>query len=257
MNESEYVKLPSGRPIVVTGSTGKIGHEIVRAIARLGYPMILPCRNKKKFDELACVIKKEFPTVSLRYIAMDLNDTASVKAAVEALSDTTLASVVNNAGIMCRHYTLSSDGYETTLNVNYYNTMRFNNALLQQVTQGGALVFTTSITRIFVPRHINADSVNRHTFGQLKTYALSKKLITGYALELARKAESRGIHVNCCDPGIVNSGMITMHRWYDSLADIFFRPFIRTAYKGAVPAIRALLSPFSGRIFTLRNIHKH
>ncbi len=47
MNESEYVKLPSGRPIVVTGSTGKIGHEIVRAIARLGYPMILPCRNKK------------------------------------------------------------------------------------------------------------------------------------------------------------------------------------------------------------------
>lgn len=50
---------------------------------------------------------------------MDLNDTASVKAAVEALSDTTLAGVVNNAGIMCRHYTLSSDGYETTLNVNY------------------------------------------------------------------------------------------------------------------------------------------
>ena len=123
---------------------------------------------------------------------MDLNDTASVKAAVEALSDTTLAGVVNNAGIMCRHYTLSSDGYETTLNVNYYNTMRFNNALLQQVTQGGALVFTTSITRIFVPRHINADSVNRHTFGQLKTYALSKKLITGYALELAPKSrESR------------------------------------------------------------------
>lgn len=257
MKKCEYKDiLPSGLPIIVTGSTGGIGHEITRAVARLGHPMILPCRNKKKFETLAKEIREEFPDIKLQYIPLDLNDSQSVKAAVNGLKDTRLAGIINNAGIMCRRYSISPDRRETTLNVNYFNTMLLNNALLAQVERGGALVFTTSITRIFVPDSATADSVSEHTFGQLRTYALSKKLIAVYAMALAVKAAEYGIRVNCCDPGVVNSGMITMHRWYDPLADIFFRPFIRTARNGAVPAVRALLSPLSGRIFTLRRIHR-
>lgn len=224
MKKTEHINLPAGLPVIVTGSTGGIGKEIVLAIARLGHNMILPCRNETKFKALASEIKKEFPDIELRYIALDLNDSRTVKAAIHELSGTQLAAIVNNAGIMCRHYSLSPDGIEATLNVNYFNTMLLNNALLPQIAQGGALVFTTSITRIFVPRNKNADSVNERTFGQLKTYALSKKLIADYALALSKKVDVRGIRVNCCDPGVVNSGMITMHRWYDPLADIFFRP---------------------------------
>lgn len=257
MKKCEYKDiLPSGLPIIVTGSTGGIGHEIVRAVARLGHPMILPCRNKKKFDALADTVKKEIPGAEMHYIPLDLNDSQSVKAAVSRLKGIRLAGIINNAGIMCRRYSLSPDGRETTLNVNYFNTMLLNDALLAQVERGGTQVFTTSITRIFVPDSATADSVSEHTFGQLRTYALSKKLIAVYAMALAVKAAEYGIRVNCCDPGVVNSGMITMHRWYDPLADIFFRPFIRTARNGAVPAVRALLSPLSGRIFTLRRIHR-
>lgn len=256
MKKCEYKDiLPSGLPVIVTGSTGGIGHEIVRAVALLGHPMILPCRNKKKFDALADAIKKEIPGAELHYIPLDLNDSQSVEAAVRQLKDIRLAGIINNAGIMCRRYSISPDGRETTLNVNYFNTMLLNDALLAQVESGGALVFTTSITRIFVPKHATADSVSKQTFGQLKTYALSKKLITDYAMTLASETSARGIRINCCDPGVVNSGMITMHRWYDPLADIFFRPFIRTARNGARPAVRALLSPLTGRIFTLRRSH--
>ncbi len=250
------ISLPADLPILVTGSTGGIGKEIVRAIAPLGHPLILPCRSEKKFETLAKEIREEFPNIKLQYIPLDLNDSQSVKAAVSRLKGIRLAGIINNAGIMCRRYSLSPDGRETTLNVNYFNTMLLNDALLAQVERGGAQVFTTSITRIFVPDSATADSVSEHTFGQLRTYALSKKLIAVYAMALAVKAAEYGIRVNCCDPGVVNSGMITMHRWYDPLADIFFRPFIRTARNGAVPAVRALLSPLSGRIFTLRRIHR-
>lgn len=249
------VALPEGLPVVVTGATGGIGREIVRAVARLGHPMILPCRSRAKFDALAADMRAEFPNIRLSFVALDLNDSASVKAAAAALAGMPLAAVVNNAGIMCRHYTLSPDGPETTLNVNYFNTMLLNDALLPQVAAGGALVFTTSVTRRFVPKGDSPATVNARTFGQLRTYALSKKLIARYALSLAADAARRGVRVNCCDPGIVDSGMITMHRWFDPLADIFFRPFIRSARGGAVPAMRALLSPLSGRIFTLRGIH--
>lgn len=255
MKNTENIVLPAGLPVIVTGATGGIGKEIVRAIALLRHPMILPCRNEKKFSVLASEIRNEIPGIELSYIPLDLNDSRSVKEAIGKLAGKKLAGVVNNAGIMCRYYSVSPDGPETTLNVNYFNTMLFNNAILPQVEEGGGVVFTTSITRKFVAKDDTADSVNEHTFGQLKTYALSKKLIADYALNLADEAGRRGVRVNCCDPGIVNSGMITMHRWYDPLANIFFRPFIRTARNGAVPAMRALLSSHSGRIYTLRGEH--
>ena len=58
--------------------------------------------------------------------------------------------------------------------------------------------------------------------------------------------------VNCADPGIVDSSMIHMDRWFDPIADVVFRPLIRTPRNGAVPALRALFSGETGRIFTLR-----
>lgn len=254
-SSSTNVTLPEGLPIVITGSTGGIGKEIVRAVARLGLPMILPCRSENKFNTLGREIIDEFPHAELHYLPLDLNDSQSVDAVLASLAGKPLAGVINNAGIMCRRYSISPDGIETTLNVNYFNTARFSDALLPQIARGGAMVFTTSITRLLVPGHADAASVNRHTFGQLKTYALSKKLITDHALSLAPAAAARGVRINCCDPGVVDSGMIKMNRWYDPLADIFFRPLIRSPRRGAMPAVRALLSPLSARIFTLRRIH--
>jgi hypothetical protein len=48
------------------------------------------------------------------------------------------------------------------------------------------------------------------------------------------------------DPGIVNSNMIHMNRWFDPLADIFFRPFCNNPQKGAIPALNALQSQDTG-----------
>lgn len=251
---SEAVSLPEGCPVIVTGATGGIGAEIVRGLACIGIPMILPCRNKAKFDILAEALRSELPDADIRYIPLDLNDSHSVTEAVTLLKGMPLAGIINNAGIMCRDFSLSPDGPETTLNVNYFNTKLFNLLLLPQVCHGGAIVFTTSITRKTGRQAHLPESVTERTFGQLRTYSLSKKLITRFAQCIAAKAAESGVRVNCCDPGVVDSGMITMHRWYDPLANIFFRPFIRTARNGAVPALRALFSPETGKIFTLRAV---
>ena len=76
-------------------------------------------------------------------------------------------------------------------------------------------------------------------------------------MELAPRAKARGVKVNLCDPGVVDTGIIAMDRWFDPLADIFFRPFIRSVANGARPALRALFAPAgdSPRIYTLRRTH--
>jgi NAD(P)-dependent dehydrogenase (short-subunit alcohol dehydrogenase family) len=155
---------------------------------------------------------------------------------------------------MCRHYSLTEDGYEMTLAVNYHNTKTLNENLLHNLVDRNApIVFTTSLTR-FMPPYSDKlpEKVNKQNFGQLSTYALSKKLITRYAGELAQ----RGYHANCADPGVVNTGIIRMDRWFDSLADIFFRPLIRTPRQGAESTFRALYSEESGLIYCRKAIHK-
>ena len=42
-----------------------------------------------------------------------------------------------------------------------------------------------------------------------------------------------GLYVDGADPGIVDTNIITQHRWYDSLADVLFRPLILSPERGA------------------------
>lgn len=247
--------IPEDLPVLLSGATGSIGSAIAIMLASLGVPMILAVRNRRKYDDLVAILRREFPEVRVEHLHIDLNDSNSVTEAVNELHGRHLAGIINNAGVMMRDFILSDDGPETTLNVNFYNTRLLNLLLLDNVQTGGAIVFTTSVTRKAGHFGNLPTSVTPETFGQLKTYALSKKLITRFASEFAASAAEKGVRVNCTDPGVVDSDMITMHRWYDPLANVLFRPFIRRPSSGALPAVKALLLPVSRRIVTLRNVH--
>ncbi len=65
-------------------------------------------------------------------------------------------------------------------------------------------------------------------------YALTRLLL--FTLELARRTAGR-IGVYAADPGVVDTGMITMHRWFDPLSDLLFRPLIKSPEQGARTAL--------------------
>ena len=143
-----------------------------------------------------------------------------------------------------RRYAADAQGRELSLAVNYHNT-RLLTDLLLCTGRLRRVVFTTSLTRFYYrPWRYRAEAT-ADTFHQLRTYGLSKRAITDYA---ARLHASGRVEVTCADPGVVDTGMITMQRWYDPLANIIFRPFIRSPRRGAVPALRALAGP-SGYIY--------
>ena len=51
------------------------------------------------------------------------------------------------------------------------------------------------------------------------------------------------------DPGIVNSRILRLGRWFDPVTDILFRPFCKSPERGVLPAISALSSPERNRYF--------
>ena len=245
----KYSQTMSGE-ILVTGATGGIGREIAKALASMGESLILGSRNVDKAERLIAELSGRHEVVYL-----DLTDEGSVRDAASALADKNLKGVINNAGTMERHFRTDAQGREITMVVNYLNTRLLTELLLPRLKEGSRIVFTSSLTRFAAPWHDRTE-ISEKEFNQIFTYALSKKLLTRYASELSKRLSPRGIGVNCMDPGIVNTGMIHMDRWFDSLADVLLRPFLRSPKKGAEPALRAYTSAETGLIYCRRCTHR-
>lgn len=243
--------------VIVTGATGAIGREICRKLCTENryVELVLACRNMAKAEKLADSLRKEYPQAVVGTLELDLADRRSVERAASSLRRESIAGLINNAGVMNREYRQAPGGGELTVAVNYEHTRLLTELLLPMMQSGASIVFTTSLTR-FMRRRGAAAEVDERSFSQLGTYGLSKRLITDYAASLAERLKDRDIRVNCADPGIVDSGMITMHRWFDRLADLVFRPFIRSPRDGAIPAMRAFAAPSSGSIYCKRAVHK-
>ena len=87
-----------------------MGKVAARQLAQEGVPVILACRNlergRKVMDEiLACV-----PDAQLELLLLDLESEAGVRSFVQALQGRPLAGIFNNAGTMCRRFSLAADG---------------------------------------------------------------------------------------------------------------------------------------------------
>ena len=131
--------------------------------------------------------------------------------------------------------------------MNYYGPKELTEAILPRLGFRGVVVNTISVTA-FLSHLSDADfQPDPKRFGQLRTYGKAKLALLRYTRELA--AGHPDLIVNATDPGIVNSNMIAMGRWFDPLADVIFRPFCKSPAKGAIPAINAITSGLSGRYF--------
>jgi short-subunit dehydrogenase len=233
---------------ILTGATGAIGCEIARALASRGERLILACRNMAKAEALRQRLASEYPGAEMRVVQLNLVDDDGVRAFVDTLKadGVEVRGLINNAGVMNRRFSADASGRELTVVVNYYNTRLLTELVAEAYPDMERVVFTTSLTRRFF-RHNASIDITADTFSQLGTYGRSKRAISDFAAKFA--AEHEGMIVTCGDPGIVDTTMIHMERWYDRLADIFFRPLIRSPKHGAIPTLRAYSSTVSARIY--------
>ncbi len=234
--------------VLLTGATGAIGKALAEELAARGHHVILACRSKEKGENLAKSLTERHKTTTT-VIPLDLSDSVSVREASRLLSSEDIDAIVNNAGTMNGEYIEDNDGHEDTLNVNYYNTRLLTELLLPRLGKGAHIVFTTSATRSWFPFQQITGEITKQGFSRLKAYALSKKLITAYARHLSEVLTDKGIIVNCADPGVVDTPMLRMGKWYDRLTDFLFRPLCLSPENGAKGALRALDSCHSGNIF--------
>lgn len=233
--------------VIVTGATGSIGHAAVKSLLKNDLPVIMACRNIKKANSQRDILIKEFPNSEINILELDLNSLSSIKAFTENIKNQgfKVNRLLNNAGIICRDFSINEDGFETTVAVNYLGPLYLTKLMIPLMDEDFNVVNTVSVTRGVSKLDRHFFDLDKKRFSQLGTYGKAKYALFLSSLTLAEKIKNG--KVNLTDPGVVDSNMISMHRWFDPLADVLFRPFCKSPDKGAVPAVNALMMTTDNR----------
>lgn len=196
---------------VVTGASSGMGSSFSTYLASLGFSVVLIARRVEKMETLAASIQKDYPSVSVKILGVDLtSDTAmdDIAAGVESLD---IGLVVNNAGVDLGGNFLKFDSAEhdrvITLNVTAYTRVaHFFGRLMASRT---ASLPTSSEKRGGM---IMISSMGSSPFPYCSSYSASKAYVTTLGLCLAEEWKPHNVDVTVIEPGAVRTEMFDRAR---------------------------------------------
>lgn len=176
--------------VLITGANRGIGLEMARQFSQRGDEVIAVCRTPSA----------ELATLGVSTIdGVDVASQAAVNDLAEALGDTSLHVVINNAGLLTRESLddLDYDRIRHQFEVNALGPLRVSAALLPKMGRGSKLILITS----------RMGSIDDNTSGGRYGYRMSKAALNMAGKSLAVDLEPQGIAVAILHPGFVRTKM--------------------------------------------------
>jgi len=236
---------------IVTGATDSVGSLITQRLAQLGKPVLLASRNIDKAEIYATQLRKETGNEDISCMQLDLNSFDLVNDFVKRLKalNRPVRALINNASTLSRQSSISPDGYEHVVQVNFLSTVLLSLQVYPIIEEGGSIIMSTYVTRdvygLTLPYEFPAVS----HFTQIGAFAQSKLALALFSIYMSSTMMTRRVRVNCVNPGLLKTSVLTLHRWLDRAAD-YLVSWIPSPQAGADPTMRALESNETGFIFT-------
>jgi NAD(P)-dependent dehydrogenase (short-subunit alcohol dehydrogenase family) len=198
------------RVALVTGANRGIGFEIARQLAVKKMTVLMGARHAEKGMEAQKKLADQ--NLDVHFISLDVTDPTTMEATIARIKDKfrRLDVLVNNAGIMLdaetRILELSGILLQNTLETNTFGPLLLSQACIPVMKQNryGRIVNMSS-TLGSLTDIANPDSA--HAGVQSPAYRLSKILLNGITVLLARELRGTNILVNSACPGWVQTEM--------------------------------------------------
>lgn len=243
----------TGRTFVVTGGNAGLGYFTVEQLAGAGARVILASRSAERADAAISSVRARIPGADLDHLPLDLASLESVRDASARLGGVQrLDGVVLNAGITTgsRDRTVTADGNEQTLQVNYLGHFAFTAGVLPALerTPGSRIVGLGSLSTLLV-RLDATDLQSRRRFDFFRAYAFSKHAVHGFMLELDRRLYAAGSEVRSvlAHPGLAIDALTAPRTQIVHPAHPYTGRLLafgaQGKNRGAAPIVRALLDP--------------
>lgn len=184
-----------GKTVFITGASSGIGRATAIECSKMGAQLFISGRNplglQETFDKLE-------GTDHVQILA-DLENTADIQSLVEQLS--LLDGVVHCAGITKTIPFQFIDEKELTaiMQVNFTAPTLISQALIKKkkLNKGASIVFISSVSGVYC------------SFVANSMYSASKGAINGLVKGMAVDLASKGIRVNCVNPGMIDTPLLS------------------------------------------------
>ena len=198
----------AGKKIAVTGTTGGIGKELCRYLARLGASLILMDRNASRSEAFKNELQNGFSGIEVKCVNIELEDMASVKNACERLKNEEIDVFIHNAGAYSIPRHKCSTGYDNVFQINFVSPYYIIKEILPYLRKkNGKVVVVGSIAHNYSKydeKDIDFSSRKKAS----KVYGNAKRYLMFSLLELFKNETE--VTLSVTHPGITFTN-ITAH----------------------------------------------
>jgi NAD(P)-dependent dehydrogenase (short-subunit alcohol dehydrogenase family) len=226
---------------LVTGANGGIGKATALALAQRGATVALVCRDRARGEAAQAEIKASSGNEHVDLLIGDMTSLTSVRQlAQEVLANyPQVHALINNAGGMFSQRSVTSDGIEKTLALNYVGPFLLTTLLLDRLKASAParIVNVSSMVHKFV--RLNFDDLqSEQQYRGLSVYGKAKLALIMFSYELARRLEGSQVTVNVLHPGGVATGFVG-----DGMIGKLSRLVLLTPEQGAQTSLYLATSP--------------
>jgi NAD(P)-dependent dehydrogenase (short-subunit alcohol dehydrogenase family) len=205
------------RRFLITGANTGIGRATVEELAARGATVVLAGRSEAKTQPVIRDIATATGNVRLSFIAVDLGDLASVRAAAETFLATgePLHGLINNAGLAGKRG-LSTSGFELAFGTNHVGPFLLTSLLLDRLRESApARIVNVASDAHYRTAGIDWDAVRAPTRTRtgFPEYGVSKLANVLHAQELSRRLAGTGVTTYSLHPGVIASDVWRQVPW--------------------------------------------
>ena len=247
----------SGKVCLVTGATRGIGRVTAEALAKRGAFVLLHGRDSVTVGLVCREIGRLVGDANVMGLVADLSSMTEVRrlaAEVLAARDR-LDVLVNNAGSVTLHRTITAEGLEWQFATNHLAPFLLTNLLLERLQASAPARVVTVSSAAHRRAKLDFDDLNweRRKYDGMGAYSNSKLANIYFTRELARRLEGTRVTANCLHPGVVATNIFSHGGVVGKLIGLVARPLMLSAEEGAETSIYLATSPdvaeISGRYF--------
>ncbi len=234
----------SGKTVIVTGANSGIGYEATLALAHKGASVIMACRDLRKAESAATLIRGENPSGGVTVSQLDLADLGSVKRFASAIlvEYEQLDILINNAGVMAIPYRQTADGFEMQFGTNHLGHFALTGLLIDLMIATPKSRVVTVSSYVHYLGKINFDDLNSEkAYQKWLAYGQSKLANVLFAYELHRRTSKNGnnpISI-AVHPGYAATNLQRTTRFF-SFTNLFMA---QSQEMGALPTLFAATNP--------------
>ncbi len=232
------------KTVLITGANSGIGKATAKELAKLGFHVIMLCRNEQRGVNSREEIIHESGNNNVDLMIADLSSKDSLRRFADEFNRRyeKLDVLINNAAVNLFSRQVTDDGFEKSFATNHLGHFLLTNLLLKKLSAADKARIINVSSSAQVELDLD-DLMNEKKYAIMKVYSKTKMANVLFTYELARRLEGSRITANCLHPGVVRTNLARDAKGIFKLLITLFYPFFASPEKGAETSVYLATSP--------------